>query len=85
MALTAIGVVIWAMADARSVERAFTDIGLAAGATSTWVHVDLWSAWPQLLATYLVIGVCPGVGILSLWRRQRTREDSGGRARDAAI
>ena len=62
---------LYFLAQARSVEREYTEMGFRLGATEAHIQVNWLEMWPQLAAIYLVIVVLPAALLWLLWRRAR--------------
>ena len=62
---------LYFVAQARLVEREWTDMGFRLGGSSADMHVNWIAMWPQLAAIYLTVVVLPPVALWMLWRRAR--------------
>lgn len=62
---------LYFVAQARLVERGWTEMGFRLGATSADMHVNWIAMWPQLAAIYLAVVVLPPTALWMLWRRAR--------------
>ena len=59
------------VAQLRSVQREYTEMGFRFGTTAPHVEVDWLAMWPQLAVIYLVVVVLPPTVLWLLWRRAR--------------
>ena len=71
VAITGALVTLYFVAQARIVEREWTEMGFRLGATTSGVHVNWLEMWPQLATIYLVVVVLPPTALWMLWRRAR--------------
>jgi hypothetical protein len=63
------------IAQARSVERMFENMGFRLGATEAHFHVNWGEVLPQLLLAFLVIVLLPPSVLLLLWLRAQRRAE----------
>ena len=71
VACTATLLTLFFVAQLRSVQREYTEMGFRLGPTAPRVEVDWLAMWPQLAAFYLVVVVLPPAVLWLLWRRAR--------------
>jgi hypothetical protein len=62
---------LYFVAQARIVQREYTEMGFRLGPTAAHLQVDWVAMWPQLAAIYLVIVVLPPALLWLLWRQGR--------------
>ncbi|HKN66126.1 MAG TPA: hypothetical protein VJW73_07600 [Gemmatimonadaceae bacterium] len=62
---------LYFVAQARIVERQWTEMGFRLGGTASAMHVNWVAMWPQLATIYLVVVVLPPTALWMLWRRAR--------------
>ena len=62
---------LYFLAQARSLEREYTEMGFRLGGTESHIQVNWGEMWPQLAAIYLMIVVLPPALLWLFWRRSR--------------
>ena len=62
---------LYFVAQARIVEREWTEMGFRLGGTASAMHVNWVAMWPQLAAIYLAVVVLPPAALWMLWRHAR--------------
>ena len=62
---------VYIVAQARSAERMFREMGFRLGATAAQAHINWPEMLPQLVAYYVVIVFLPPAVLWLLWRRSR--------------
>jgi hypothetical protein len=67
---------IYFVAQLRSAERSFAEMGLRLGPGAGLLRVNWLDALPQLLAAYVIFVIVPPVLLWLLWRRARRAADS---------
>lgn len=68
---TATVLTLYFVAQARIVEREWTEMGFRLGATAADFHVNWLEMFPQLAAIYLAVVVLPPATLWIFWRRAR--------------